>query len=784
LKRRSTHVIDGNGVVRIRRGLAFAMNHAPMRLLVSGLLGLVCSLGVTRVASADTDGTGSGMMSDGTTLYFNHLYLHENNTEANTQPLKDPDSLWEYFNYAHCVCSIPGNAQKSPYFETNFAYLILLDSASSTIHQPLEIWTGTGCDNTVTRPQNQIAGAGATDIAAISTVGTAPNIPIWELMNPEPLPTGQAPACQQRVLSANEWAIADTMASGTPDFFVPQPVDTDSLPPPLPTQFDASGAEGAIEISWTAPTGNVADIAYYQALCAKADGTAGRTDSGKPTQRYFTPRTLCGFPEDVTMTASDVTVPVTTADAGIGLPDAALDDGGTPIPPTLPVGLQQLDPAFLCGENPTATATSMRLDSLTNGVPYTVVVLAIDKYGNAAGTYFTSTLTPQPVTDFWEDLHDKNDHIEGGFCLLATTYGDDNPLTGALRSFRDRTLASTGFGRFLTHAYYATLAPLGQYVQGHLVLRILAGILLLPLVVLALLWYWLTLPGLVILVALMACRRYVVRHRRLAMQVVTLGALAFVMLGSPVRAHAQSPYWEDQTTGENMDAPLTLESTDVKWHAGVRVGPYTPAIDSQNATRNSAGQGPYEAMFGGYTIMPMLDVDRFLWTGFGEFGVGLSVGYMGKTAHAYTMTSDPNSPTRERSPGDETSFRLIPLELTATYRLTYFDDEFGVPIVPFVRGGFGYYVWWATAPDGSFSTDPMDSNNKALGATAGLVGALGIAVRAERIDAEAAQSMHESGLEHAGFYGEVSAGWIDGFGKSTKLDVGGTTWFAGVDFEF
>ena len=44
--------------------------------------------------------------------------------------------------------------------------------------------------------------------------------------------------------------------------------------------------------------------------------------------------------------------------------------------------------------------------------------------------------------------------------------------------------------------------------------------------------------------------------------------------------------------------------------------------------------------------------------------------------------------------------------------------------------------------------------------------------------------MHESGLEHAGFYGEINAGWITGFGKATKLDVGGTTWFAGVDFEF
>ena len=40
-----------------------------------------------------------------------------------------------------------------------------------------------------------------------------------------------------------------------------------------------------------------------------------------------------------------------------------------------------------------------------------------------------------------------------------------------------------------------------------------------------------------------------------------------------------------------------------------------------------------------------------------------------------------------RSPGDENTFRLIPLALTATYRFTWLDDEYGIPVVPYVRGG-------------------------------------------------------------------------------------------------
>ena len=44
--------------------------------------------------------------------------------------------------------------------------------------------------------------------------------------------------------------------------------------------------------------------------------------------------------------------------------------------------------------------------------------------------------------------------------------------------------------------------------------------------------------------------------------------------------------------------------------------------------------------------------------------------------------------------------------------------------------------------------------------------------------------MRQSGIQHAGFYGELSMAKIDGFGKDTKLSVGDTTWFAGVSFEF
>jgi hypothetical protein len=192
-------------------------------------------------------------------------------------------------------------------------------------------------------------------------------------------------------------------------------------------------------------------------------------------------------------------------------------------------------------------------------------------------------------------------------------------------------------------------------------------------------------------------------------------------------------------------------------------------------------------MFGGARPMPVLDVDRILWTGFGQVAVGGSIGYMQWFAHSFVDGSEPG-PMRPRSPGDTNTFRLIPLALTASYRLTYLDDEYGVPVIPYVRGGLAYDIWWLKArgnrvcKDGS--TDLMCELDRPRGGSLGVQGSIGLAIRAERIDASTANSMRQSGIQHAGIYGELSIAKVDGFGSDSKLSLGDRTWFAGVNFEF
>ncbi|HUS29442.1 MAG TPA: MXAN_2562 family outer membrane beta-barrel protein, partial [Kofleriaceae bacterium] len=488
------------------------------------------------------------------------------------------------------------------------------------------------------------------------------------------------------------------------------------------------------------------------------------------TARYQTAEQLCGAPSTIALMPSDIT---STTDPDAGVDSLALGEG-----------LAKLDPAFLCGETTSATDRQLRIEGLKNGTPYTVVLLAIDKYGNAAGTYFTSRLTPVPATDFWEDLQDQGSGVEGGFCLVAQAYGDDNPLTGAMRRFRDQTLASTAFGRALTKIYYDS----GVDLHGSVVLRAFTAIHLLPLIVVALLWHLFTLPGLLGLFALALISRRTSKKWRARM--ATAAALGTVLL-LPTKAHAQQPYWEDETLGDTQDELAIGDPLRVKWHAGLRLGPYVPGIDAQINMPHGKYEGPYEQMFGGYRLLPMLDIERFFWRGFGQAGIGLSIGYMSKSAKAWQAGSDPNDPARPRSQGDENKFRLFPLSVSAVYRFTYLDDEFGVPLIPYARGGIGYYVWWIVGPNGDFASACTDGGDTmgcakttAAGASLGLVGSIGLSIRAERIDESAARSMRESGIEHAGFYGEYSVGKVDGFGSDKKLSVGDATWFAGVDFEF
>jgi hypothetical protein len=702
-------------------------------------------------------------------------------------PSSDPEEEARYFNFAHCTCSAEVRGM-----ETEFRLKLELQMHTQQIDEPLELWLGDFCDDNLQRPNTCVL---AQTIADIDTLAIGPEtVPFntAETLSDNP----NTVACPDREGEASVWTLVDVGGDGMYDDVGQLKIPFDTQAPPSPANPVADPGENAVLVTWEAPVSRAEDVLHYQALCARADTGAPAFVPPTDTPRYQTASQLCGSTNGgVTLLPIAVgakPLPGPTPDAPP--PDAALPDAAPPAPDAappidVPAGLTQLDPAFICGSTG-GGATEIRIEGLENGVDYFVAVVAIDFSGNLAGVVFTSSLTPQPVTDFWEDLHDDGSEVEGGFCLISTTFGGGGWLAEALRGFRDATLAKTAFGRGLTRAFYAVSDAVAPVIEGSIVLRILAGILLAPFIVLALLWHALGLPvlvGLAVLAVWLRRRRRSARALRLA----RIAAATAIVVGLAASASAQSsndPYWSDPyVSGEEEGYDIA----EPHWHVGLRVGPYTPGIDAQ---LGGADPGPYERMFGGYAIMPVLDVDWLFLRRFGQLGVGGSIGFMGKTANAFEATADPMDPDPPRSDGDETTFRLLPIAITAVYRLTYLDDRFGVPIIPYVRGGLSYYLWWSGAPNGNTSvvltpegcSPSMDGCdvNRARGASLGVQGSIGLAIRAERVDKDAARSMRDGGVEHAGFYAELQMAKVDGFGNEKKLSVGDTTWFAGVDFEF
>jgi hypothetical protein len=721
----------------------------------------------------------------------------------------------EFFNLANCECP------------TEFAVELTLRGVSAALpSQAVEVWVGTNCDDATDVRVRDSQCFLVTTIADVNLLKTPTTIPILaaDLMWPH------QDTCSTSELSRNIYVLVDdngdykyeNVATLDPAIFV----DTEA--PPLPISPSAKRGEEAAVIEWTLPEGNTDDIRSFQILCARADGSSDAADElprAKPA--FVTPYSVCGMVTDGGGS--------TGADAGAndgggggadaGAVDAAVDSGADSDGASSDAGataatLENLDAAFVCSEEIGGTEQSARITGLEDGVEYRIVLVTIDPRRNPTAIEL-ERVTPRSVTDFWEDYKDHGGLADGEFCFVATAaYGDyDHPFVRVLRDFRDDTLAGSPLGRALIAWYYRHSPPLARFIAAHASARIVAIALLVPIVGAAAVWEY-TSPfgklGLALALLLLGRLRSirprqvhaparldpegprVLAGRRARVFGVAGAALALLVLAS--RAAAAQPYWDepggpaDRETEARLAAPIEPS----RWTFELRFGPYRPEVDSE-FTLAGGELGPFATMFGDDSdLMMQLELDRYLLYPAGQLGVAAGLGYLRTSANAFEIDDAGDILIDEngkpvRSPGDETSFRLLPLWAGVVYRFTHGDDRWGVPIVPYVKGGLSYSLWWITRPDGAVAYVPVDpacegdtcERIKARGGTLGWQASLGLSIRAERFDAKAARSLQSDlGVEHAGFFFEACLARANGLGMADKLRVGDLTWFGGVNFEF
>ena len=118
---------------------------------------------------------------------------------------------------------------------------------------------------------------------------------------------------------------------------------------------------------------------------------------------------------------------------------------------------------------------------------------------------------------------------------------------------------------------------------------------------------------------------------------------------------------------------------------------------------------------------------------------------------------------------------LVPLNLLAVYRADVLRTRYGWPLIPYAKLGLGCGLWWLSDTSQTSATS---------GATFGWNAAAGLSLDLSFVDPEAARTMdQETGVNQFAIFFEVLHSALDGFGASSALRVGDTTWVGGLMIE-
>ncbi len=273
--------------------------------------------------------------------------------------------------------------------------------------------------------------------------------------------------------------------------------------------------------------------------------------------------------------------------------------------------------------------------------------------------------------------------------------------------------------------------------------------------------------GLVLVVALVLVSR---RRRGAPRRLGVVVGLALLAVGGAARGAVPedggfSLPRLDLTAGD--DDPPPHESARA-WNLELRFGPYYPDTDSEFADRGQSAR-PFAEVFGTHSgLMFGLEIDRHLSHRGGTWALGVGASYYSATAAA--LAADETTRT-----GDSTSLRLVPLTLLAVYRADLLRERFGWPLIPYAKLGLGAGLWWLSDTSKTSAT---------AGVTFGWNAATGVSLDLSFVDPETIRVMdQETGVNRLAIFFELAHAALDGFGSSSTLRVGDTTWIGGLMME-
>jgi hypothetical protein len=202
----------------------------------------------------------------------------------------------------------------------------------------------------------------------------------------------------------------------------------------------------------------------------------------------------------------------------------------------------------------------------------------------------------------------------------------------------------------------------------------------------------------------------------------------------------------------------------------LRFGRYVPDVDSQLGSpvfKDTFGNDT-RFLFGFEADWQLIRIPHF-----GTIGPGFGWGLTKFGAKARFTDGSGISDT-------ETRIWIMPMHLVGVVRADVIPRDFGVPLVPYAKLGFGYGLWWSSDGEKSAKVDGVSGK----GASYGLTYALGGMFLLDILDEDDAASADGlTGINNSYIFAEWYRPQLDGFGSDKVLDIGSSSWLIGIAME-
>jgi hypothetical protein len=188
------------------------------------------------------------------------------------------------------------------------------------------------------------------------------------------------------------------------------------------------------------------------------------------------------------------------------------------------------------------------------------------------------------------------------------------------------------------------------------------------------------------------------------------------------------------------------------------LGAYKPNVDAEFG----GGVHPWSTVFGdGRGLIFRVDASKSIFTGFGSLDVGIGAGYFQKSGKGLLEDGTASA--------DETTFKMIPLRVSLTYRFDVLALRYGIPLAPYGRFSFDRYQWWVN--NGAGNTASFEGKDGS-GATNGYSFSGGVAFLLDFLDPGLAREMdRDTGINDTYLFVDFTKSFVSDFHSAKSWDL-------------